>query len=164
MLKNIYVDMDGVLCNFDKRYFELFNEPSSVSREKKEFSKNWTDFVMGKNFQTLEVFPGAYDLLNFLNSLKNVKLEILSSSGGEKYHDEVEKQKRIWLINHGVTYKPNIVSSRKLKSEFANPDSLLIDDTRDVVKSFIDASGKAILHTDALMTIGIIKQIMLYDV
>lgn len=163
MLKNIYVDMDGVLCNFEKRYIELFNEQPGLSREKKEFSKNWTDFVKGRNFETLEVFPGAYDLLNYFNSLKDVKIEILSSSGGAKYHNEVERQKRIWLLNHGITYKPNIVSGRKLKAQYATPDSLLIDDTPDVIASFIAAGGKGILHTDASLTIGIIEEMMLYN-
>lgn len=163
MINEIYVDMDGVLCNFEKRYLELFDEEPGLSRDKKEFSKNWTTFVKGRNFETLDLFPGAYDLVSFLNTLNRVKLQILSSSGGERYHSEVEKQKRVWLLNHGITYKANIVSGRKKKAEYATPNALLIDDTPDVVDTFKNAGGKAILHTNASVTIGLIREMMLYN-
>ena len=158
--------MDGVLCNFDKRYRELFDEDPDSSRDKKEFSKNWTDFVMGKNFETLEYFPGAQDLITYLHKLKtvyNINIEILSSSGGAKYHDIVQKQKQNWLKTHGINFKPNIVSGRKKKAEYATPNSLLIDDTSDVIESFKNAGGKTILHRNSSVTIGLIREMLLFN-
>ena len=65
-VNKIYLDMDGVLCNFEKRYFDLFNETPGSSRDRKEFSQNWTDFIVGNNFEHLELFPGALELLSYV--------------------------------------------------------------------------------------------------
>jgi hypothetical protein len=38
----------------------------------KRIRDNWTEFVMSRQFETLDWFPGAKELLDFVNSL-NVK-------------------------------------------------------------------------------------------
>ena len=83
MIEKIYLDLDGVLCNFEKRYIELYNEAPSVMREKKLSSKNWHNFVQTKQFEKLEYFPGAKDLIKYVNKTK-IPVEILSSSGGKR--------------------------------------------------------------------------------
>ena len=62
----IYLDMDGVLCSFNKRYEELFNESPSTSRDRKNFSPNWNTFIEGKNFATLDWNPGGQELLAYV--------------------------------------------------------------------------------------------------
>ena len=61
----LYLDMDGVIANFEKRYIELFNESPGSARDRKMFSKNWTKFIEGKHFETLEWWPGASELITF---------------------------------------------------------------------------------------------------
>lgn len=145
----IYLDMDGVIANFEKRYHDLFNQTPSEGRDNKEFSKNWEIFVRGDNFATLEKWPGADELLNFIEVArkeKGVEVEILSSSGGQKFHNEVSDQKDRWLKMHGITYKRNIVPGRRHKSKYATPKTILIDDTEDVIDDFNKAGGIGILH------------------
>ena len=53
MIKKIYLDMDGVLCDFHKRYQELFGykpggEGRENERDRKEFSSNFFQNVWGK--------------------------------------------------------------------------------------------------------------------
>jgi phosphoglycolate phosphatase-like HAD superfamily hydrolase len=146
-VNKIYLDMDGVLCNFEKRYFDLFNETPGSSRDRKEFSQNWTDFIMGNNFEHLELFPGALELLSYVRKT-GIDIEILTSSGGKKYHDLVANQKDVWLKKQGIAYKRNVVPGRKIKSEYAAEDVVLIDDTPDVIESFNRAGGIGILHKD----------------
>lgn len=156
MINKVYLDMDGVLCNFELRYFERYGEMPGSMRDKKNFNKYWDDFVLTKQFETLDLYPDARDLLDFLKDY-NVSIEILSSSGGEKYHEEVKKQKRVWLDTHNIPFKANIVSGRKNKALYANDNVVLIDDTYDVIRAFIDAGGHAIHHKTIRNTLALLK-------
>lgn len=156
----IYLDMDGVICNFERKYFERYGELPGSMRDRKEFSSNWIDFVTTRQFENLDWWPGAHELLDYVNSLENVEIEILSSSGGEQYHDIVTEQKIKWLKDKGIPYKVNIVAGRKNKSKYASPDTILIDDTYDVIQAFIDAGGIGIHHKEVGNTLMLLKSIV----
>jgi hypothetical protein len=102
---------------------------------------------MTKQFETLDIFPGAIELLRYVRRTE-LPIEILTSSGGVKYHDLVAEQKDIWLKKQGLAYKRNVVPGRGLKAAYATPDRILIDDTEDVIVSFNKAGGIGILHKE----------------
>ena len=152
MIEKLYLDMDGVLTNFEQRWAELFGGPAEVVRDRKNFSREWPEFVEKGAFETLDWFPGAHKLLEYVRTL-NVPVEILSSSGGARFHFEVAEQKQFWLKSKDITYKANIVPGRKFKSEYAKPNVVLIDDTKEIIDLFNDAGGIGILHRDVNITI-----------
>lgn len=155
--------MDGVIANFEKRYEELFNQTPAEGRDQKEFGRNWPIFVEGDNFASLDKWPGADELLDFVEFIRknyDVNVEILSSSGGHKYHNEVSDQKTRWLAKHGITYKTNFVPGRANKSKYATPDTVLIDDTPDVIENFNKAGGIGILHQDLGKTFEQLKSLL----
>lgn len=162
MIKNIYLDMDGVLCDFEKRYIELFNEPPASMRDKKDWSVNWTKFIETEQFKTLDWFPGSHDLLTYIKFCENqdINIEMLSSSGGAKYHKEVTEQKIHWLCEKGISYKANIVSGKKYKAEYANPESVIIYDTPSIISDFKAAGGYAILHKEVGETLAILRGLL----
>jgi hypothetical protein len=172
-IKKIYLDMDGVVANFEKRYIELFGDSPdgcvsldyTNSRDKKEFSENWKSFIDGKNFETLDWWPGGPELITYLCQLSPDMVEILSSSGGNKYHDEVVEQKKKWVENFNLpdNWKINIVAGRKRKAEYATPDSILIDDTKDVIDAFRYAGGIGIHHKDCGNTIMLLDILLAKD-
>jgi hypothetical protein len=160
-MKTLYLDMDGVLCFFEKRFRELFN--TMGERNRKDFDKNWPSFIQGKNFEDLEKFPGCDKLLAFAKDLQDnhgIKVEILSSSGGEKFHSEVTAQKIKWLCDNGITFKANIVPGSSKKAALATPDAVLVDDTDYVIDAYVKAGGIGILHTDADETIEKLKSML----
>jgi hypothetical protein len=61
MIKKIYLDMDGVLCNFERRYLELYDELPGSMRDRKDFNVNWDHFVQSEQFKTLDWWPGGRD-------------------------------------------------------------------------------------------------------
>jgi hypothetical protein len=159
MIDKIYVDMDGVLSDFHKRYKEVFDVcPETV--KSKQFHRQFDKFIIDMNFATLDLMPDTLKLLSALDSLE-VPKEILSSTASEARHDVVSKQKRIWLKNHGIIYKQNFVPGKSLKYKFATPNSIIIDDTISVIEDWNKAGGIGILHKNAETTIDKLKRLML---
>jgi hypothetical protein len=60
-------------------------------------------------------------------------------------------------MNLSKKWKVNVVAGRKLKAEFATPDSILIDDTLDVIEAFNKAGGIGIHHKDVGNTIMLLN-------
>jgi spore maturation protein CgeB len=42
----------------------------------------------------------------------------------------------------------NVVAGRRNKAKYAQPDYVMIDDTPDVIESFVKAGGSGILYKD----------------
>lgn len=142
--------MDGVLADFESRYEQKFGEfPGNVDRRRQHFWDNWNKWVDDKEFETLPILPGAQQLIDFVNELvinQGWKAEILSSSSGGYSHEMVKKQKKEWLKKHNINYKANIVPGRSHKAKFAKSNTILIDDNKDIISSFIEAGGVGIMH------------------
>lgn len=157
MLEIIYLDMDGVLTDFTKRYIEMFEvEPSKV--HKKNWSANWERFVNENNFHTLEWHPEGKELYLGVRAFakKNaVQVHILTSAGGEDMIESIAYQKRRWLIENQVQHRySHIVPGKRFKKDFAAPNALIIDDTESVIVRFRENGGHAIHHTgDAKATL-----------
>ena len=152
--------MDGVLCDFEKRFTELYGKDALGARDRKNFTTNWPNFIMDGNFESLEWFPGGKELLDFIQNETDWEVEILSSSGGEKFHSEVAAQKVVWLCDNGIPYKANIVPGRKHKTAYATPETILIDDTEDIIVNFNAAGGLGILHKDINETLAKLRTLL----
>jgi hypothetical protein len=148
--------MDGVIADFDKKYKELYNIAPKDADTYKTFDKFFTTFIAERQFAKLDLMPDALLLINYLKSL-SVPTEILSSTSSEKRDAEIREQKVEWLHKHNLTFPINLVPGKRLKRNFSNPNSILIDDTAQNIDQWRAEGGVGILHTDAMTTIGILK-------
>jgi hypothetical protein len=153
----VYLDMDGVIADFVKRYKELYHIKPREAEKKKEFNKFFDEFIATKQFETLDLMPGAEEGLQFLRKHLTVPTQILSSTANEERYDAISKQKLIWLNTHNVTFTPNFVPGKRHKWKFAKPDTIIIDDTESVIDDWTKAGGIGILHKDWPTTLAILK-------
>lgn len=155
-VKVIYVDMDGVIANFNKRYLEKFNVSPEQTRSNREFDHYFKKFIEDREFATLEPMADMNLLLMFLQS-RNIPKEILSSTSREEHYDAISEQKKEWLEKQNINFKQNFVPGKRLKAQFATPNSILIDDTLSVIDDWNKAGGIGILHKNAVSTLAILS-------
>jgi hypothetical protein len=155
-IETLYIDMDGVIADFSKRYKEKFRVTPEETRSNKQFGGFFKKFIDDGEFSTLDLMPDAEELLQFLHEL-NVPKEILSSTARPENHGMIAPQKQMWLNKHNIHYKANFVPGKSLKYKYATPNSIIIDDTKSVIDDWNKAGGIGILHTDAVSTIAILK-------
>lgn len=141
-IKTIYFDLDGVLCDFDKRCDELSCWKEDCHRP------DWAKMSsIGSEFWSLmEPIPEGMELYNSIKKFAdehNIQVGILSA-----IHLECGVAgKHCWIKSHLDLPRKlvKIVRMGKIKHILAAPDILLIDDNENNVRDFISAHGNAIL-------------------
>lgn len=141
-----YCDMDGVLVNFNKGYFDLTGR--DITGQFHTDAKFWGPIdKAGVDFWlNLEWMPDGKMIWDYIKKYN----PILLSSPSRQVDSRVGKAKWVERELPGVQL---ILRSAEKKQEFANPDSILIDDRESNVEQWRNSGGIAILHTSAAETI-----------
>jgi hypothetical protein len=150
----LYLDMDGVLCNFDKAYRSL----RTHATDGKRFRSAVMDY---KIFEDLEFMPDTQELLNHVCKLdKEIDIQILTSMGtfDVQQGNEAKRQKQVWLDKWNIPYKANFVRSKEEKSLYAHKFAILIDDSPGCITPFLAKDGQGILHKSSVETISILNK------
>jgi len=150
----IYLDMDGVLADYEKEADKRLGKPLSVvgnagwKKVKKEHYE--TDF-----FPSLDPMPGAKELFSFIK--QHFRFKILSATG-EHISNIIKKEKATWLKKHFGGAETIFVIHSKDKAKYANDGVVLVDDREKSVKPFHGAGGNVILHKNPKQTITKLKK------
>lgn len=147
----LYLDMDGVLANFNKRFAEI----KTGEEDRVRFRRAVMEYNI---FEDLEFLPDTQELLNHVSRLTDVRVEILTSMGtfDQQQGSAAKYQKMKWLNVKNIPYPANFVRTKTEKAQYATPDSILIDDSVGCISPFIRKGGHGILHTNASETISIL--------
>jgi len=150
----IYCDLDGVLVNFIKGYYELTGR--DITGAFHTDAKFWEPIdKAGVNFWfNLEWTPDGKELWDYIKKY-NPKL---LSSPSRQVDSRIGKAKWVEKELPGVHL---ILRSAEKKQEFADPNSILIDDRESNIEQWRQSGGIAILHTSATDTINQLKQLNL---
>jgi len=168
MIRTIYLDMDGVLCDFYNAYKQRFGiDPTQLhgsvpKKEKGTFRKNFSVFIEEEGFATLPSLNGWTEIVRMCDTYKDVEKKILTSSGNQESNEEISRQKKSWLWDHCIDYECVVVPGKRFKKDYAKKTALLIDDTLTNCQTFRDNGGVAIQHKgDHTEVVHQLQQIMM---
>ena len=157
--RKIFVDMDGVLADFDKGFQEISGLSSdSVSTE--EMWGKINEYGRAKFFSELPWMSGSKEMWNFI--IQNfLKVKILSSLGKQDKIDGLNtKGKTMWLRHNIPSLSLEdiiLVDNKHKKRHYSKPGDIIIDDTPVVIEEWIKKGGIGILHQSAQKTINQLK-------
>lgn len=151
-ITQIYVDLDGVLVDFDKFAEEHVGiSTKDWDSNKKLKGQFWGRVArMGKEgkmfFGAMDPMADAFDLWSYVEKYDPI---ILSATG---HHHNAENEKREWVRRHLGDRFANtaiFVTSASDKAQYASPTSVLIDDRAKAIHPWIDAGGIGVHHVSA---------------
>ena len=152
MRKQIYLDCDGVLADFDKGAEAVLGLPPHVFEKRYGIGKFWQRLASAEAFfDSLEPMPDALELFEAVRHKKPI---ILTGLPRGKW---AEPQKRSWAERHfpGV---PVITTMAALKREHCHPGDVLVDDRDKHRKLWEDAGGVFIHHKTAERSIAELRE------
>ena len=165
MIIEIFLDQDGVLSDFKKRYKEIFKtdaEDDYYTKDKVRkvlHQERFRKFVQSGQFEDLDPMPDLQIGLDYIRSL-NIPTCILTSTATEEYIHTLGNQKKNWLKKHNIEYNAMLVPGKRMKCYYAKPNRLLIDDTLSNVEDWRRRFGYAIHHKSWEETIIQMKEFL----
>lgn len=157
----IYMDMDGVLCNFLKSAAKVTGRNLKNFEQWGEIKKDeWQKITAaGSDFwANLEWLSDGKELWNYI---KGMNVEILSAYPvSPQGTPNAIKGKKEWLKKNlpGIK-KINLVKGID-KQKYAHTNAILIDDSGRNIKQFKAAGGIGILHKNTKDTIAQLKKVI----
>jgi 5'(3')-deoxyribonucleotidase len=164
----IFCDMDGVLTDLKGT---ATRELPKVGFDISQYSED--EYFTNAKFRTMfweavKRYQDKYgyvfwrylqpksDAMELWNYIKDRNAQILTATGNAKYHST--EQKQAWVTEYlGSHVRVNCVGAAPLKSEYAAPNHILIDDQMRAIEPFVNRGGKGIHHKSAAHTIEQLK-------
>ena len=158
----VYLDMDGVLADFDQR-FEDISGMKPKEFEDKYGTKAFWNLIDEENkisfWVGIKPMPGAADLIK---AVKKYNYELLTSPSAKK---QSYLGKILWVRNHSdiLGGKPRINFKRakekhEVKPELAKTD-ILIDDREDTIGRWNAAGGTGIVYKSIGQVLNDLKKL-----
>jgi hypothetical protein len=150
----IFCDMDGVLCDFDRR-FEQFGGMKPKEYESRFGTKKFWELIDKVGEQFWSKMPWMSDgkqLWIYISKYKPVLLSAPSMNPSSRYG------KHLW-VNENLPGTKLILAKREKKRNYSGKNQILIDDRPDNINEWVYEGGIGILHTSAQQTINDLKEL-----
>lgn len=157
----IYIDLDGVLVDFNKKALEVAGvRPDDTGTDKVLRRDFWKaiDRHVKAGHKFFEAMDPMVDAMVLWDYIKHRDPTICSATGHIRGAGE---EKRAWVrkhLGHSTADLGLYVRDGADKATHAAPTHILIDDRLKVLTPWIEAGGIGILHTSAVTTIEKLKE------
>ena len=143
-MTQVFVDLDGVLADFDRHYDDVFGERPDKAADNVDWQKVRE---IPTFYADLPLMPDAMVLWDFVSQLKAPP--IILTGVPRLISEEAAANKRAWVdLNLGENVRMIGCRSRD-KSLYAKPGDILIDDWEKYRHIWLAAGGRWITHTSA---------------
>lgn len=156
----LYLDMDGVLCDFNSKVKELrvgTTREDKITKLANSTGKEVFDF-----FRSLKPLPGGTEILKFCRSNK-INFTILSAPLRGPFQKYSIIGKKDWLDQHipGASKTAIFTSEKYLYATYKGTTNVLVDDLDKNIIPWDERGGIAIKHSDkaTLQTIQELEKI-----
>lgn len=145
----IFVDLDGVLADFDKG-FKDFAKMSPLDYQEKYGKPAFWKLLSRKEhfYRDLDWMPDGQELWNYI---KQYNPTVLTAPAEESTMPYCKKDKKYWVKKHLGPNVKIIIDSNK--ENYADEDYILIDDREKNINQWTAAGGVGIKHTSATDTV-----------
>ena len=157
--KNIFIDMDGVLVDFEKGISEMIGHPlGSDNYGHSEYDRRKQELTDKRCFRKLPPMVDYHELIGYVKHT-GLNWEILTAAGA------INRQLVVWDKNEWIKeyVDPFVVVtctySGSQKKIFAQKGNILIDDRPENIEAWESEGGIGILHKNARDTINEIKKL-----
>ena len=164
-VNRIYLDMDGVLADFDRGVAELLHlEPRDQNREfdSAKDDRMWQTMKTVDHFyDRLELMPGAKEMFDRIRERFGDRCEILTGIPREERGIVTAAQDKIAWTRRMLSGQVVIHTvCRKHKQDFCRgPEDVLIDDREKTILEWRAKGGTGILHTSAEETLKKLEEL-----
>lgn len=154
MIKTVFLDMDGVLTNFHKGVYGIFNQPYEYLKQivwnfweawDKPVTREDVNIKCNTNFwEHLEWMHDGHKIIEvILRNFRSENIYLLTNPivGGAG----TATGKILWVEKHLPNFYNQIIITQLSKGLLAKPNTLLIDDNDNCIKEFKQAGGQTIL-------------------
>ena len=161
----IYLDMDGVLADFERGVQELCHMEALSQNGKRDLKQDdlmWDAIRETDHFyDRLELVPGAKELFNRIYGKYGDQCEILTGIPREERGIvTAEQDKRNWTKRMlSDTVKVNAVCRKHKQNYCKGPESVLIDDREKTIREWRELGGTGILYVNAEETIKKLEEL-----
>lgn len=147
MHKQLWLDCDGVLADFDRGFEQRFDMAPALYETTHGSSAFWGAIRASKGFfETLPLMPGANELYESVQHLRPIILTGCPFGGWS------ELQKMRWR-DKNFPGTPMVTCMSKHKSVYCQPSDVLVDDRDHYRHLWEQAGGVFIMHTSARSSI-----------
>lgn len=147
----LFVDMDGVLADFDSGYESAFGVRPSIAAD----NVDWTLVRARKNFYLdLPPMPDFPELWAFIQPLNPIIITGIPHSVEEASFNKIQ-----WVEKNLGRDIPVVTCLSRYKSLHCQTGDILIDDWDKYKQLWINAGGIWITHVSASKTIGILSKV-----
>jgi 5'-nucleotidase len=161
--RTVYVDMDGVIADFDAYYEHLFGINPKHAKDKipdGDLWKNINDYGRVRFFSELPWITGSEEMWKFISD-NFLHVKILTALGKSDFDGKNRLGKRTWLQNHIPSLMDNdiiMVANKHKKRHYSRSGDIIIDDRDIVVDEWAHKGGIGILFKSAPETIERLRQ------